>query len=191
MGFLLRSARYLAQDALRQALEPGARVVDATMGNGHDTCFLAELVGEAGRVIAFDLQADAVERTRQLLASRGLLERCTLHCLGHEHMRDVVREPLDAVMFNLGWLPGGNKAITTQWETTRQAVDAALGLLRSGGLLTLCAYPGHPAGDEERERLTEHFSALRPQEFNVLHQKFLNAGPGAPECFLVQKQGEN
>lgn len=159
------------------------------MGNGHDTCFLAELVGETGRVIAFDLQADAVERTRQLLERQGLLGRCTLHCLGHEHMGQVVQKPLDAVMFNLGWLPGGNKAITTRWETTRQAVDTALYLLRPGGLLTLCAYPGHPAGDEERERLTLYFAALRPQEFNVLHQRFLNAGPGAPECFLVQKQG--
>ena len=79
MSFLLRSARYLAQDALRQSLQPGAHVVDATMGNGHDTCFLAELVGESGQVIAFDLQADAVERTRQLLESKGLMERCVLY----------------------------------------------------------------------------------------------------------------
>ncbi len=189
MSFVLRSARYLAQDALRQALRPGARVVDATMGNGYDTCFLAELVGETGHVIAFDLQADAVERTRCLLKSRGLLERCSLHCVGHEHLAEVVGEPLDAVMLNLGWLPGGDKSITTRWETTIQAVQAALELLVPGGLLTLCAYPGHPAGDEERERLTAFFASLRPQEFNVLHQRFLNAGPGAPECFLVQKQG--
>lgn len=188
MSFLLRSARYLAQDALRQSLQPGAHVVDATMGNGHDTCFLAELVGESGQVIAFDLQVDAVERTRQLLESKGLMERCVLYCLGHEHMQEVVHEPLDAVMFNLGWLPGGDKSITTHWETTRQAVDAALHLLRPEGLLTLCAYPGHPAGDEERACLTAYFASLRPQAFNVLHQKFLNAGPGAPECFLVQKQ---
>ena len=103
-------------------------------------------------------------------------------------MQEVVHEPLDAVMFNLGWLPGGDKSITTHWETTRQAVDAALHLLRPEGLLTLCAYPGHPAGDEERACLTAYFASLRPQAFNVLHQKFLNAGPGAPECFLVQKQ---
>lgn len=188
MSFLLRSARYLAQDALRQALTPGAHVVDATMGNGHDTCFLAELVGETGHVTAFDLQADAVERTRQLLESQGMLDRCTLHCLGHQHMEEVVQGPLDAVMFNLGWLPGGDKSITTHWNTTRQAADAALRLLRPQGLLTLCVYPGHPAGDEERQCLTAYFATLRPQEYNVLHQKFLNAGPGAPECFLVQKQ---
>ncbi len=189
MSFVLRSARYLAQDALSRHLRPGDRVVDATMGNGHDTSFLAELVGETGEVIAMDLQADAVERTRCSLQQQGLLERCSLHCLGHEHMAQVVSGPVDAVMFNLGWLPGGDKQITTRWETTRQAVTAAMGLLRPGGLLTVCVYPGHPAGDEEREKLTEMLSAVRPQEFNVLHQRFINAGPGAPECFLVQKQG--
>ena len=115
--------------------------------------------------------------------------RCDLHCLGHEHMAEVVQGPVDAVMFNLGWLPGGDKRITTHWETTRQAVEAALTLLRPGGLLTVCAYPGHAAGDEEREKLLSFFAALRPQEYNALHQKFLNAGLGAPECFLVQKQG--
>ena len=189
MSFVLRSARYLAQDALARHIRPGDTVVDATMGNGHDTCFLAELVGETGRVIGFDLQLDAVESSRKLLESNGLLARCDLHCLGHEHMAEVVRGPVDAVMFNLGWLPGGDKQITTHWETTRQAVAAALTLLRPGGLLTVCAYPGHAAGDEERKKLLSFFAALRPQEYNTLHQKFLNAGPGAPECFLVQKQG--
>lgn len=189
MSFVLRSARYLAQDALARHIRPGDRVVDATMGNGHDTRFLAELVGETGEVIAMDLQADAVERTREALRQQGLLARCRLHCLGHEHMGQVVTSPVDAVMFNLGWLPGGDKRITTRWETTRQAVTAAMELLRPGGLLTVCVYPGHPAGDEEREQLTALLAAVRPQAFNVLHQRFINAGPGAPECFLVQKQG--
>lgn len=189
MNFVLRSARYLAQDALRQQLRPGDTVVDATMGNGHDTCFLAELVEETGHVIGFDLQSDAVESSRRLLTERGLADRCELHVLGHEHMAEVVVGPVDAVMFNLGWLPGGDKSITTHWATTKQAVQAALSLLRPGGLLTVCAYPGHAAGDEERAALIEFFGSLRPQEYNALRQCFLNAGPGAPECFLVQKQG--
>ena len=120
-----RSARFWAQELIEKALFDGARAVDATMGNGHDTCFLAELVGEMGRVIGFDLQPDAVESSRKLLESKGLLVRCDLHCLGHEHMAEVVQGPVDAVMFNLGWLPGGDKRITTHWETTRQAVEAA------------------------------------------------------------------
>ena len=74
-------------------------------------------MGETGRVIGFDLQPDAVESSRKLLESKGLLVRCDLHCLGHEHMAEVVQGPVDAVMFNLGWLPGGDKRITTHFAT--------------------------------------------------------------------------
>ena len=90
MSFVLRSARYLAQDALARHIRLGDTVVDATMGNGHDTCFLAELVGETGRVIGFDLQPDAVESSRKLLESKDLLVRCDLYCLGHEIGRAYV-----------------------------------------------------------------------------------------------------
>ena len=187
MAYELRSARYLAADCLRQVVQPGDTVIDATMGNGHDTAMLAELVGESGHVIAFDVQEDAVARTRASLEAQGLLPRCELHCLGHEHIVEVVHSPVRSATFNLGWLPGGNKAVTTLWPTTRQAVEACLKLLLPGGVVTICSYPGHAAGDVERHALMELLSALRPQEFNVLHQRFLNAGSGAPECFIVQK----
>lgn len=185
--FVLRSARYLAADYLRQVIQAGDTVIDATMGNGHDTAMLAELVGTEGRVIAFDVQPDAVARTAASLAEKGLDGRCELHCTGHQHMADYVSAPVRAVAFNLGWLPGGDKSVTTRWETTRQAVSAALELIVPGGIVTICAYPGHDAGDEERRCLMDFLAALRPQAFNVLHHRFLNAGPGAPECFLIQK----
>ena len=185
--FELRSARYLASDHLSRTVKPGDTVVDATMGNGHDTCFLAELVGETGRVIAFDLQAAAVESTASRLSESGLRDRCELYCLGHEHLAEKVSVPVRAVVFNLGWLPGGDKRITTQWETTRAALEQALALLMPLGICTVCVYPGHEAGEYERRELTAFVSALRPQEYNVLHQKFLNAGPGAPECYVIQR----
>lgn len=188
MAWELRSARYLAHDVHRAIIQEGDTVIDATLGNGHDTVFLAGLVGENGRVIGFDVQQDAVDSAGRLLASEGLLDRCELHCLGHEHMAEVVSGPVKAVLFNLGWLPGGDKSVTTLWPTTRQAVTAALSLLVKGGVCTICAYPGHAAGDEERHELMGFLGALKPQEFNVLHQHFLNAGPGAPECFVIQKQ---
>lgn len=187
MAYVLRSARYLAADALRQVVQPGDTVVDATLGNGYDTCFLAGLVGETGRVIGFDIQSEAVARTAERLERSGLLPRCTLHAAGHQRMADYVDAGVRAVMFNLGWLPGGDKTVTTRWETTQAAVAAALSLLLPGGVCTVCAYPGHDAGDEERRALTGWLSALQPQAFTVLHQRFLNAGPGAPECFIIQK----
>ena len=188
MSYVLRSARYLAADCLRQVVQPGDTVIDATLGNGHDTCMLAELVGENGRVIGFDVQPSAVESTRRALLEQGLLDRCELHCTGHQRIAEHVKVPVRAAVFNLGWLPGGDKSITTHWETSRTAIAAALARLMPLGICTVCAYPGHAAGDEERAALMDWLSALRPQEYNVLHHRFLNAGPGAPECFIIQKQ---
>ena len=188
MPYELRSARYLAADILSRAVAPGDTAVDATMGNGHDTLFLCQLVGERGTVYAFDVQQMAVENTQKRLEEAGVLSRARLFCLGHEHMAEKVEGPIAAAVFNLGWLPGGDHSVTTRWETTRRAVESALSLLKPSGVLVICAYPGHPEGDRERAALTDFLSALPPQQFNVLHQKFLNAGPGAPECFAVQKQ---
>ena len=188
MSYELRSARFVAAEVQERVIQPGDTVVDATLGNGHDTCVLAGLVGEQGHIVGFDIQQDAVERTRERLRDAGLLERCELHAVGHQHMAEYVKTPVRCVVFNLGWLPGGDKSITTHWETTREAVIAALSLLVKGGVCTICAYPGHAAGDEERAALIEFLTALRPQEYNVLHHKFLNAGAGAPECFVIQKQ---
>lgn len=188
MGYELRSARYLAAETLQQVIRPGDTVIDATIGNGHDTCMLAELVGETGHVFGFDIQPSAVERTAAALKERGLLERCTLYATGHQTIAEYVDRPIRCAAFNLGWLPGGDKHITTLWETTKVAITACLALLEKGGICTVCAYPGHAEGDRERHALEEWLSTLRPQEFNVLHSRFLNAGPGAPECFVIQKQ---
>ena len=188
MNYELKSARYLARDVLERAVCPGDTVIDATMGNGHDTLFLCRAVGPSGRVLAFDVQPGAVSSTDALLRQEGVRDRAELVCRGHEHMDEYGAENVRAVVFNLGWLPGGDHAVTTRWETTQEAVRKALELLLPGGVLVLCAYPGHAEGDRERLALTEFLSGLRPQDFNVLHQRFLNAGPGAPECFVIQKQ---
>lgn len=188
--FELKSARYITQDCMNRFLRQGDVVVDATMGNGHDTEYLCRLVGGEGHVYAFDIQPQAVENTRARLQAAGLLERASLFCLGHEHMAEKVPSPVDAVLFNLGWLPGGDKSVTTEWATTKTAVLAALALLRPLGVCSVCVYPGHEKGDAERMALGELLAALPPQRFNVLHHRFVNAGPGAPECFLIQKQRE-
>ena len=188
MSYELKSARYLAREVILRAVEPGDTVVDATMGNGHDTQMLCETVGPEGRVWAFDVQAQAVEETRNRLRAQGLDGRAELILSDHEHMAEYVKGPVKAVMFNLGWLPGGDHAVTTRWETTRTAVESALDLLAPMGVLVICAYPGHAEGEREKQELTAFLGGLDNRRYNVLHQRFLNAGPGAPECFVIQKQ---
>ena len=157
------------------------------MGNGHDTESLCRLVGASGRVYAFDIQTQAVENTRRRLESAGLADRALLYCLGHEHMAEIVPAPVQAAVFNLGWLPGGDHLITTRLQTTLSAVSQALELLLPGGVLLVCSYPGHEEGARERDSLIRFLSSLPPQRFNALRQTFLNAGAGAPECFVVQR----
>ena len=191
MAYELRSARFLARDALSLALQAGDHVIDATMGNGHDTLFLAEKVGSGGHVYAFDIQEEAVEATRRLLEEHGFSERVTLFRRSHAEMAEAVPGPVAAVVFNLGWLPGGNHVVTTRCESTEKAVLSALEMLQPGGIITLCVYPGHGEGNRERVMLTELLSGLSNRCFNVLHQSFPNAGPGAPECFIIQKSRQS
>ena len=182
-----RSARFWAAELIEPALRDGARAVDATMGNGQDTLWLCRRVGEAGRVYAFDVQPEAVARTRQRLEDAGVAQRAELNCLGHERMAEVVPGPVDVVMFNLGWLPGAAHAVTTRTETTLLAVNAALGLLKPDGLLTVCVYPGHPEGTRELEALTHWAETLDPRRFDALLRRYMNQPNDPPQLIAVKR----
>jgi hypothetical protein len=186
--FILRSARHIAAEACGRVLKKGDVAVDATMGNGHDTLLLCRLVGDTGKVHAFDVQRQALENTLALLRQHGMENRAVLHLMGHERMGEMVPPPVKLVMFNLGWLPGSDKKVRTAWPTTRQALDTALSLLCPNGLCVVCVYPGHPEGEEERQQLLAYLQALPPQQYNVLRHQFVNAGEQAPECVLIQRQ---
>lgn len=182
-----RSARFWAAELIEPALYDGARAVDATMGNGQHTLWLCRKVGEAGRVYAFDVQPEAVARTRQRLEDAGVAQRAELNCLGHERMAEVVPGPVDVVMFNLGWLPGAAHAVTTRTETTLLAVNAALGLLKPDGLLTVCVYPGHPEGTRELEALTHWAETLDPRRFDALLRRYMNQPNDPPQLIAVKR----
>ena len=185
--FVLRNARHLAADYMMRSIREGDAVIDATMGNGKDTLFLCGLVGKNGHVYAFDVQAEAVERTRERVREAGYAERTTLLLAGHETMGDHVRGPVQAVMFNLGWLPGAEHAVTTKTDTTLKAVDAALELIAPGGIVTVCVYPGHEEGMRELEALRTYVSELSVRTFNVLYHSFVNASLQTPRLFLIQR----
>lgn len=185
--FVLRNARHLAADYMCRSIREGDAVVDATMGNGKDTLFLCGLVGESGRVYAFDVQAEAVERTAQRVKEAGFEDRTTLLLAGHETMREHVPAGVRAVMFNLGWLPGAEHAVTTQTDTTLAAVAAAVELVAPGGIVTVCVYPGHEEGTRELRALLGFASSLDVRAYNVLHHAFINAREGTPQLILIQK----
>ncbi len=186
----LTGAVPLSHFFLRERVRPGDRVVDATCGNGRDTLFLAGLVGPAGRVWAFDLQERALANTRALLDGAGCLDRAELVCAGHERLAEFVTEPLRAVHFNLGYLPGGDQTLVTRPEGTMAALDQAARLLLPGGIITLCVYTGHPGGEDEGNAVGEWAAGLPPREFNAWLSRQANRPPTAPYLVLAEKAGK-
>ncbi|MCW1923065.1 methyltransferase domain-containing protein [Luteolibacter arcticus] len=139
-----------AHREVASVLREGDVAIDATAGNGHDTVFLAGLVGPTGKVIAFDVQEQAIASTRERLAAEGLLERVELVHASHAAMHAYAGPAsVTAAMFNLGYLPGGDHELITRTEETLQGLEAAVGVLKPGGLLTIVCYPGHAGGDDE------------------------------------------
>lgn len=185
MPFDMKSARHWAQELQQEAIGPGMRVIDATMGNGYDTQRLCELVGETGHVYAFDVQQSAVDNTRARLAEAGLLDRAELICDGHQNVRNYVEEPVDAVLFNLGWLPGGDHRYTTRLETTLTAVSECLELLAPGGLMTICAYPGHDEGARELDALLAWAEGLPSARYSAMVRRYLNQQLSCPPVLIA------
>ena len=188
--FDMKSARYWAQELLEQALFPGARVIDGTMGNGYDTLWLCQRVGSEGKVYAFDIQPSAVEHTRARLQEAGLADRAELILDGHQHVLSHVLEPVDAVMFNLGWLPGAPHECTTRVETTLKAVSDSLTLLKPGALMTVCVYPGHGEGARELSALLDWAEHLDSARFSVMLRRYINQPSSPPVLIAVGKNPE-
>lgn len=183
-----RSARFWAKELIEAAMFEGAHAVDATMGNGHDTQWLCELVGEKGHIDAFDVQQDAVDRTRERLVAAGVEGRASLFCVGHEKMDEYVKEPVDAIVFNLGWLPGAEHGVTTQTATTLQAVNAALELLREDGVMTVCIYPGHEEGTREKHALIQWAEKLDERRYDAMLKTYLNQSNDPPLMLAIRKK---
>ncbi|MFK8014911.1 MAG: class I SAM-dependent methyltransferase [Gammaproteobacteria bacterium] len=178
-----------AKAAVAQVLRRGDTAVDATLGNGHDTLFLAGHVGPEGRVWSFDIQPAALTQARQQLLTLPRSERGDVTLIEDSHERMLEHLPADqhgrvgAVMFNLGYLPGGDKTLTTTADTTVVALTQATQLLRPGGLLSVIAYVGHPTGREEMTALSTWIATNDKTVRWTEHEKGASP-PLAPRLFL-------
>ncbi|MFT9820255.1 class I SAM-dependent methyltransferase [Lysinibacillus sp. NPDC056185] len=176
-----------AQQLIKDTVEEGDTVVDATAGNGHDTLFLAQLVGDEGQVYAFDVQKSAVDATLHRLLDNGLEHRALVLNRGHEEVANYVHKPVATAIFNLGYLPGSNHDIITQPNTTIQAIGDLLKMLKIGGLIVLVIYHGHPGGKEERDAVIDYVSQLPQKYVHVLKYEFLNQQNDPPFVIALEK----
>lgn len=176
----------LAHDFLRRQVKPGAVCIDATAGRGRDTALLCRLAGPAGRVLAFDIQADAVRQTRKLLEQEGLTAEVIQD--SHANMEQYAApETVDCIVFNFGRLPGGDPHIFTVAESSIAAIDAGLRLLKPGGVMSLSLYYGGANGYDERDAILAHLRMLDDRRCSVLVCDWANRRNDPPMPIFLWK----
>lgn len=158
-----------AQQIIGRSLANGHTAIDATVGNGHDTLFLADVVGAHGRVFGFDIQKRALSMTRQRLQDYQAPARVNLFQVSHSEMVDTIPNryhgKIQAIMFNLGYLPGSDKSVITRPASTLTALTQACQLLAPGGTMTVLTYSGHAGGEREALDVYQWLNRLDPADF--------------------------
>lgn len=179
------NALNVAKDICLKKLEPQNIAVDCTMGKGNDTIFLLNIVGQKGKVYSFDIQKQALEKTKQKLKGD---ESVILIEDGHENMDKYIKEKVDLFMFNLGYLPGFGHSITTNAETTLIALKKAIKLLNDKGVILMVIYPGHDEGKQEEKILKSYTETLDQKIFNVMEICFKNQVNNPPMLICIEKR---
>lgn len=179
------SALNIIHRIIKEKVQPGDICIDATAGRGNDTLLLAQLVGESGHVTAFDIQQDAVDSTKALLAANGMTERTDVLLKTHSEMGEMFEEnTVSCITFNFGWLPKGDHNIFTSKSTSIPAIEQGLKLLKSGGIMTLIIYYGRETGFEERDALLEYLPTIDSSRFTVIEMPFVNR-PNCPPIPII------
>ena len=169
------NALSLSHDVMSRHVKHGDFCIDATAGNGWDTLFLCELTGKTGKVIAFDIQTQAIENTRKRIEEAGFSDICSVQHDSHSNMELYAEaESASLVCFNFGWLPGGDHNINTNAATSIEAIRKGLDILRHGGLMSMCIYYGRETGIDERDAILEYVKSLDFRKYTVLECSFAN-----------------
>jgi len=179
-----------AHTFIKKHLNAGDIAIDATVGNGHDILFLAQQVGENGKVFGFDIQQQAIDSTQLRLENHHIVGNTYLFHSSHDKMQQLIPTDIQGqvkvIMFNLGYLPGSDKSIITKTTSTLTALELSINLLANTGIITIAAYPGHAGGDSETEAIIQWLSNLNPNKYNT-QTIYSSEKETAPRLYIIQK----
>ena len=166
-------------------VKEGDVCIDATAGNGNDTLLLAKLAGENGKVYAFDIQQEAIRSTKARLEEHHVLDTAELICDSHVRMKEYVKEEVSCIVFNFGYLPGGDHTLSTKKESSIEAIQTGLSMLKKGGMMSLCIYSGGDSGFEERDAILNYIQNLDAKKYLVIVSQYYNRPNNPPIPALI------
>lgn len=161
-------------------------VVDMTMGNGHDTLFLAQI---SQFVYAFDIQKQALEITQKRLDDNEI-HKAKLILDSHENIQTYVNK-YKYVIYNLGYLPNGDKAITTTSTSTITSLKIVMEDILEGGIIFMVIYPGHDEGKVESNDLETYFNSIDHKYFKVVKTNLPYQHLNPPYLVMIYKKELN
>ena len=173
---------------IREHVKEGDICIDATAGNGNDTLALCQLVGGTGKVIAFDIQEAAIANTKKRLEDNGVADRAEVYLESHTNMsKHAEADSVSCIVFNFGYLPGGDHNLATRKESSIEAIHEGLRLMRKGGLMSLCIYSGGDSGFEERDAILEELKTLDGKKYLVIKSEYYNRPNNPPMPVMIIK----
>jgi len=192
----IKNATDIVQLILRDIISTGDSVVDATCGNGHDSVFLASLVGPSGRLVCIDIQPEAIEKARRRLSEVSDCPETNVILGSHADIRSWVpqEESISAVVYDLGYLPGavkspgGERPIVTRAESTIEPIGQALGLLMIRGVILIAVCTGHLGGQEKADALYSFLLTLEEKRLSVARHQWHNQPSNLPLVLIIQRQ---
>ena len=178
----------LAHRYWKEFLKPGMQIVDATLGNGKDTHLLAQCL-VMGNIYGFDIQKEAIDKASAYLQENLEEPAYEMISFFHQSHQDLsfLKHPIDLIIYNLGYLPSGDKSITTEVRTTLESLKSALEILSENGMISITCYPGHLEGQKEQEAILEMLSNLPSHRYLICHHSWINR-KAAPSLIILQKR---
>lgn len=173
-----------AHDIIKNCVNNEDVCVDMTIGNGNDTLFLSSI---CKFVYGFDIQQIALDNTSKLLKDNQK-SNYQLFLSSHDNVDKFIKEEIKAFIFNLGYLPKGDKNITTNYVSTINAINKALSLLKINGVIVLVIYPGHHEGSIESNEVKKYVSTLNQKQYDVVSYNFINQINNPPYVIVIERK---
>jgi hypothetical protein len=188
MSRIIINALSSSKEFIDKKIKHNSIVIDATVGNGYDTCYLRSKLGDDGFLYGFDIQKDAIDNTRRRLLENNLFFNVELILDSHTEFKKYISKSVDIIVYNLGYLPKGNKSITTLHRTSLISVKEGMSLLNKEGIILLTVYPGHDEGEKEYNEISLFLKTVNQKEFEIMKIDFYNQVNNSPILFVIERK---
>lgn len=188
MKYKLANAHQVVDLIINNFLKENSICVDATLGNGKDCLKIYKTLDGKCKIYAFDIQEKAIENSKNLFIENNIsLDKINLINDSHEFVDNYIKEEVDFFIMNLGYLPGGNKDITTNYKSVKIFLDKITFIMKEKSFGLIIFYPGHEAGKEELIKISEYLSGLDQNKFNVIKIEQINQMNQPPQIVMVER----